>query len=117
MAFPLYHEAQAVQDVLMITRTILEFLIELVQLPEAACTNIWQQNHLSHFYKTTYIARLPTSFMPDSHQIFRGIKDTLGRRTLEDDGKGRRKLLIKHRALTKFLWISVTFDTGWQHCR
>jgi hypothetical protein len=48
---------------------------------------------------------------PDSHEIFRGIKETLGRKTLEDDGKGRRKLLIKHRALTKFLWISVTFDT------
>jgi len=48
----------------------------------------------------------------ESHEIFRGIKATLSRTTLEDDGKGRRKLRIGHRALTKFLWISVTFDTG-----
>lgn len=48
---------------------------------------------------------------PRSHEIFRGIKETLSRTTLEDDGKGRRKLRIGHRAVTKFLWISVTFDT------
>ncbi|KAF6254530.1 hypothetical protein COO60DRAFT_311664 [Scenedesmus sp. NREL 46B-D3] len=47
----------------------------------------------------------------NSHQIFRGIKETLSRTTLEDDGKGARKLLIGHRAVTKFLWLSVTFDT------
>ncbi|WIA37363.1 hypothetical protein OEZ86_014291 [Tetradesmus obliquus] len=29
----------------------------------------------------------------------------------EDDGKGLRKLRIGHRAVTKFLWLSVTFDT------
>uniref|UniRef100_A0A383VA10 Coenzyme Q-binding protein COQ10 START domain-containing protein n=1 Tax=Tetradesmus obliquus TaxID=3088 RepID=A0A383VA10_TETOB len=48
---------------------------------------------------------------PNSHEIFRGIKDTLHRTTLEDDGKGTRKLRIGHRAVTKFLWLSVTFDT------
>lgn len=47
----------------------------------------------------------------DSHEIFRGIKATLSRTTLEDDGAGRRKLLVVHRALTRFLWLSVTFDT------
>lgn len=51
----------------------------------------------------------------ESHEIFRGIRATLSRTTLEDDGKGRRKLRIGHRALTKFLWISVTFDTGGPH--
>jgi hypothetical protein len=49
---------------------------------------------------------------PDSHEIFRGIRATLSRVTLEDDGAGRRKLRVGHRALTRFLWISVTFDTG-----
>eukprot|EP00775_Hariotina_reticulata_P013383 gene13383-13510_t len=48
---------------------------------------------------------------PKSHEIFRGIKDTLSRTVLEDDGKGCRKLRVGHRAVTKFLWISVTFDT------
>ncbi|KAF8065845.1 OCT4 [Scenedesmus sp. PABB004] len=48
---------------------------------------------------------------PHSHEIFRGIRDTLSRTTLEDDGTGRRKLRVGHRAVTKFLWISVTFDT------
>lgn len=48
---------------------------------------------------------------PDSHVIFRGIKATLERRTLEDDGKGRRKLLVCHQAMTRFLWLHVTFST------
>lgn len=48
----------------------------------------------------------------ESHEIFKGIRATLSRSVLEDDGKGRRKLLVGHRALTKFLWVSVTFDTG-----
>ena len=48
---------------------------------------------------------------PDSHAIFRGIKATLERRTLADDGRGRRTLLVSHRALTRFLWLQVTFST------
>lgn len=48
---------------------------------------------------------------PDSHQVFRGIKATLERRTLEDDGRGRRKLLVCHQAVTRFLWLQVTFST------
>jgi hypothetical protein len=31
---------------------------------------------------------------------------------IEDDRKGYRKLRVGHRAVTKFLWLSVTFDTG-----
>ncbi|KIY98108.1 hypothetical protein MNEG_9855 [Monoraphidium neglectum] len=48
---------------------------------------------------------------PDSHLIFRGIKATLERRTLEDSGKGRRKLFVHHQAATRFLWLQVTFST------
>lgn len=29
----------------------------------------------------------------------------------EDDGKGKRKLRVAHRAIARFLWLSVTFDT------
>jgi hypothetical protein len=47
----------------------------------------------------------------DSHLIFRGIKATLERRTLEDSGKGRRKLFVHHQAATRFLWLQVTFST------
>jgi hypothetical protein len=35
----------------------------------------------------------------------------LSREVLEEDGAGRRKLLVGHRALTRFLWLSVAFDT------
>ncbi|GBF88402.1 hypothetical protein Rsub_01114 [Raphidocelis subcapitata] len=48
---------------------------------------------------------------PDSHSIFRGIKATLERRTLEEDGRGWRKLLVSHQAVTRFLWLHVTFST------
>lgn len=33
------------------------------------------------------------------------------RRVLEDDGKGRRKLEIGHRAVARFLFLSVSFET------
>ena len=46
-----------------------------------------------------------------ANKIFRGIRQVLSREIIEDDGKGKRKLLLGHRALTKFLWLSVTFDT------
>jgi hypothetical protein len=48
---------------------------------------------------------------PDAHSIFRGIKATLSRRTMEDNGRGQRKLLICHQAVTRFLWLQVTFST------
>lgn len=47
----------------------------------------------------------------EAHSIFRGIKSTLERRTLEDDGRGHRKLLVCHQAVTRFLWLHVTFST------
>ncbi|EFJ40166.1 hypothetical protein VOLCADRAFT_108304 [Volvox carteri f. nagariensis] len=48
---------------------------------------------------------------PNTVSIFRSIKECTYRRVLEDDGKGRRKLEVGHRALTRFLFISVTFET------
>jgi hypothetical protein len=48
----------------------------------------------------------------ESHEIFRGIRATLSRDTLEDDGAGRRTLHVRHKAVTRFLCINVTFDTG-----
>lgn len=48
---------------------------------------------------------------PGSHKIFRGIKSVLYRKVLADDGAGRRQLEVGHRATTKFLFISVSFDT------
>ncbi|KAI8467121.1 MAG: hypothetical protein J3K34DRAFT_524027 [Monoraphidium minutum] len=48
---------------------------------------------------------------PDSHAIFRGIKATVERRTIEDDGRGRRTLFVHHQAATRFLWLQVTFST------
>jgi hypothetical protein len=48
---------------------------------------------------------------PRSHAIFRGIRQTLERRKLSDDGRGRRTLLVSHQAVTRFLWLQVTFNT------
>ncbi len=39
------------------------------------------------------------------------LQDVLYRRTIEDDGRGSRKLQVGHRACTRFLWLSVTFET------
>ncbi|KXZ42655.1 hypothetical protein GPECTOR_127g533 [Gonium pectorale] len=46
---------------------------------------------------------------PNTVSIFRSIKECTYRRVLEDDGKGRRKLEVGHRALARFLFINVTF--------
>lgn len=44
--------------------------------------------------------------------IFRGIKAVTYRNVVEEDKRtGRKKLEVCHRAYTKFLFISVTFDT------
>jgi hypothetical protein len=56
-------------------------------------------------------AHAPPPRPPDSHAIFRGIKATLERRLLEDNGRGRRRLLVCHQAATRFLWLQVTFST------
>ncbi|GLI61051.1 hypothetical protein VaNZ11_003312 [Volvox africanus] len=48
---------------------------------------------------------------PKSVSIFRSIKECTYRRVLEDDGKGRRKLEVGHRALARFLFINITFET------
>ncbi|GIL94998.1 hypothetical protein Vretimale_1111 [Volvox reticuliferus] len=48
---------------------------------------------------------------PNTVSIFRSIKECTYRRVVEDDGKGRRKLEVGHRALARFLFISITFDT------
>lgn len=48
---------------------------------------------------------------PNTVSIFRSIKECTYRRIVEDDGKGRRKLEIGHRALAKFLFLSVSFET------
>ena len=68
-----------------------------------------------------YRCSLSTISAPDScyvnHQepfakgIFRSIKACLQRRIMQDDGRGRRQLEVRHRAITKFLFISITFDT------
>lgn len=48
---------------------------------------------------------------PNTVSIFRSIKECTYRRVLEDDGKGKRKLEIGHRAIARFLFLSVSFDT------
>ncbi|GLC43298.1 hypothetical protein PLESTB_001343400 [Pleodorina starrii] len=48
---------------------------------------------------------------PNTNSIFRSIKECTYRRVLEDDGRGRRKLEVGHRAITRFLFISVSFET------
>jgi hypothetical protein len=43
--------------------------------------------------------------------VFRTIKAVLHREVLEDDGKGRRKIFVRQRALARFLWLTIGFDT------
>ncbi|KAG2448948.1 hypothetical protein HYH02_005704 [Chlamydomonas schloesseri] len=48
---------------------------------------------------------------PNTVSIFRSIKECTYRKEVENDGKGRRKLEIGHKALARFLFISITFET------
>ncbi|PNW88525.1 hypothetical protein CHLRE_01g033150v5 [Chlamydomonas reinhardtii] len=48
---------------------------------------------------------------PNTVSIFRSIKECTYRNEVENDGKGRRKLEIGHRALARFLFINITFET------
>ncbi|KAG2444777.1 hypothetical protein HXX76_001520 [Chlamydomonas incerta] len=48
---------------------------------------------------------------PNTVSIFRSIKECTYRKEVENDGKGRRKLEIGHRALARFLFLSITFET------
>mmetsp|Transcript_37941 Transcript_37941/g.84526 ORF Transcript_37941/g.84526 Transcript_37941/m.84526 type:complete len:292 (+) Transcript_37941:39-914(+) len=48
---------------------------------------------------------------PAAVSVFRNLKACVYRNILEDDGKGRRKLEVQHRAIARFLFISMTFET------
>jgi hypothetical protein len=47
----------------------------------------------------------------EAHKIFRGIKETVRRDVLSDDGRGRRSLLVAHRAGLRFLGLTAAFET------
>jgi len=44
-------------------------------------------------------------------KCFRSIKSCTFRRTISDDGCGKRKLEVGHKAVARFLFIAVTFET------
>lgn len=46
-----------------------------------------------------------------AHKIFRGIKETVDRRVLADDHRGKRSLLVAHRAGLRFLGLTAAFET------
>ncbi|GFR39789.1 hypothetical protein Agub_g274 [Astrephomene gubernaculifera] len=48
---------------------------------------------------------------PNTVSIFRSIKECTYRRVVEDDGQGQRRLEIGHRAVARFLFISISFET------
>ncbi|KAG2501807.1 hypothetical protein HYH03_000307 [Edaphochlamys debaryana] len=49
---------------------------------------------------------------PDTNSVFRSIKECTYRKVLEEDKKaGTRKLEVWHKAIARFLFISVTFET------
>eukprot|EP00798_Chlamydomonas_sp_ICE-L_P004639 gene4639-14835_t len=47
----------------------------------------------------------------DPTTIFKNLMQVLYRRTLHDDGQGKRHLAVGQRALAKFLFLNFTFDT------
>jgi hypothetical protein len=47
----------------------------------------------------------------EAHKIFRGIRETVSRDVLADDGRGRRSVLVAHRAGLRVLGLTAAFET------
>lgn len=47
----------------------------------------------------------------EAHKIFRGIKETVSRDVLSDDGRGKRSVLVAHRAGLRVLGLTAAFET------
>jgi hypothetical protein len=43
--------------------------------------------------------------------VFRSVKAILYKEVLEEDGPRRRKLAVGQRAASRFLWLTIAFDT------
>jgi ribosome-associated toxin RatA of RatAB toxin-antitoxin module len=47
----------------------------------------------------------------EAHRVFRGIRETVDRRVLSDDGRGKKALIVAHKAGLRILGITAAFTT------